>query len=114
MGSEWQFFAESCSRRCFVKSLHKDEFPVLPSRFLENSPAPARNVARDVPALAPALRLPRPADTTLRMALRFVAAFFFVTLGSMKFFDTIPLGTDAVSLPQGPVGFALYLQAVGV
>jgi putative oxidoreductase len=93
-----------------MKSLRKDEFPVLPSRFLENSPAPAKNVTH----AAPALRLPRPADSTLRMALRLVAAFFFCWFGYMKFFDTILLGTNAVSLPQGPAGFALYLQAVGV
>jgi uncharacterized membrane protein YphA (DoxX/SURF4 family) len=48
------------------------------------------------------------------MALRLVAGFFFCWFGYMKFFDTIMLGTEAVSLPQGPVGFALYLQAVGV
>jgi putative oxidoreductase len=97
-----------------MKSLRKDEFPVLPSRFLENSPVPARNLTHAAPTLVPALRLSRPADTTLRMALRLVAGFFFFTFGYMKFFDTIMLGTEAVSLPQGPVGFALYLEAVGV
>lgn len=97
-----------------MKSLRKDEFPALPSRFLENSPVPVGNVAHAAPATAFALRLPRPADTTTRMLLRLVAAFFFFTFGYMKFFDTIMLGTDAVSLPQGPTGFALYLEAVGV
>ncbi len=61
-----------------------------------------------------ALRLPRPAETTARMALRMVAGFFFFTFGYVKFFDTIMLGTEAVSLPVGPTGFALYLEAVGV
>jgi len=93
-----------------MKPLRREEFPVLPSRFMERSPA----VTHAAPVLAPSLRLPRPADTSLRMALRLVAGFFFFTFGYMKFFDTIMLGTDAVSLPLGPVGFALYLEAVGV
>lgn len=97
-----------------MKPLRKDEFPALPSRFLENSPLAVRNFTHTAPALAPALRLPRPADSTTRMALRLVAGFFFFTFGYMKFFDTIMLGTEAVSLPQGPIGFALYLEAVGV
>lgn len=97
-----------------MKSLNKYEVPVLPSRFLEKAPAPARVVPLPAPAQARALRLPRPADTTIRMALRLVAGFFFFTFGYMKFFDTIMLGTEAVSLPVGPTGFALYLEAVGV
>jgi len=85
-----------------MMSQSRDEFPALPSHLLKDSPAPG------------ALRLPRPADTTTRMALRAVAGFFFFTFGYMKFFDSILLGTAAVSLPPGPAGFALYLEAVGV
>jgi uncharacterized membrane protein YphA (DoxX/SURF4 family) len=92
-----------------MKSQSKNEFPVLPSRFLEN-----RTAARSAPAAARALRLPRPAESSIRMALRLVAGFFFFTFGYVKFFDTIMLGTEAVSLPLGPTGFALYLEAVGV
>jgi putative oxidoreductase len=97
-----------------MKSQNKYEFPVLPSRLLEDAPSPARTVPRPAPAPARALRLLRPADTTLRMALRLVAGYFFFTFGYVKFFDTIALGTTAVSLPTGPTGFALYLEAVGV
>jgi putative oxidoreductase len=84
-----------------MKSLIQAEFPVPPSRFLED-------------VIARALRIQKPSESTLRMALRLVAGFFFFTFGYMKFFDTIMLGTDAVSLPTGPTGFALYLEAVGV
>lgn len=55
-----------------------------------------------------------PADSPLRLTLRAAAALVFVTLGQMKFFDSILLGTDAVTLPQGPGGFAQYLAAIGV
>ena len=58
--------------------------------------------------------LPRPADTPVRLVLRALAGLAFVTLGQMKFFDSILLGTQAVSLPPGPEGFALYLSAIGV
>ncbi len=58
--------------------------------------------------------LPRPADTPVRLVLRTLAGIVFVTLGQMKFFDSILLGTQAVSLPSGPEGFALYLGAIGV
>jgi uncharacterized membrane protein YphA (DoxX/SURF4 family) len=43
-----------------------------------------------------------------------VAGGLFLVLGQMKLFATILLGTEAVSLPPGPVGFAQYLTAVGV
>jgi putative oxidoreductase len=56
----------------------------------------------------------QPADSTLRLVLRVAAMIAFVTLGQMKFFDSILLGTDAVVLPQGPEGFAQYLAAIGV
>ena len=56
----------------------------------------------------------RPADSTLRLVLRAAAMIAFVTLGQMKFFDSILLGTDAVTLPNGPEGFAPYLAAIGV
>ncbi|WP_272134778.1 DoxX family protein [Stigmatella ashevillensis] len=48
------------------------------------------------------------------MALRATAGIVFVTLGHMKFFDSILLGTTAISLPTGPEGFAQYLAAIGV
>ena len=60
------------------------------------------------------VRFPRPSDSTLRLVLRAAAMIAFVTLGQMKFFDSILLGTDAVVLPQGPEGFAQYLGAIGV
>jgi putative oxidoreductase len=97
-----------------MKSLSNAEFPVQPSRFLENPPVTAGTVALSAPAPARAFRLLKPADSSLRMMLRLVAGFFFFTFGYVKFFDTIALGTTAVSLPAGPVGFALYLEAVGV
>src|SRR5687767_3443988 len=97
-----------------MKSLRKDEFPVFPSRFMEGSPASAGTGSRRALVREDALRFPRPAETATRMALRLVAGFFFFTFGYMKFFDTIMLGTEAVSLPVGPTGFALYLEAVGV
>ena len=59
-------------------------------------------------------RFIRPADSTLRLILRAAAMIAFVTLGQMKLFDSILLGTDAVTLPQGPEGFAQYLAAIGV
>lgn len=60
------------------------------------------------------LRLIRPSDSTLRLILRAAAMIAFVTLGQMKFFDSILLGTNAVTLPDGPEGFAQYLAAIGV
>ncbi len=65
-------------------------------------------------ASRPALRLPRPADTLTRIALRAMAGAVFITLGQMKLFDSILLGTDAVTIPQGPEGFAQYLAAIGI
>lgn len=50
----------------------------------------------------------------MRFVLRFAAAFVFFTLGYIKFFHSIQLGTEAVSLPDGPEGFAQYLAAIGV
>jgi uncharacterized membrane protein YphA (DoxX/SURF4 family) len=49
-----------------------------------------------------------------RFILRVFAGVIFVFLGQVKFFGSIHLGTDAVVLPQGPEGFALYLGALGV
>lgn len=49
-----------------------------------------------------------------RLAMRIIAGLVFITLGQMKFFDSILLGTDAISIPKGPEGFAQYLDAVGV
>ena len=60
------------------------------------------------------IRALRPSDSTLGLVLRAAAMIAFVTLGQMKFFDGILLGTDAVTLPQGPEGFAPYLAAIGV
>jgi putative oxidoreductase len=97
-----------------MKSLSKAEFPVQPYFFLENPTAPTGTVARRESASARALRLASPSDSALRMALRLVAGYFFFTFGYVKFFDTIALGTTAVSLPMGPTGFAMYLEAIGV
>jgi uncharacterized membrane protein YphA (DoxX/SURF4 family) len=60
------------------------------------------------------LRLPKSADTLARVALRAAAGTVFITLGYLKFFDSIHLGTDAVVIPSGPEGFAQYLAAIGV
>ncbi|QSQ27067.1 DoxX family protein [Pyxidicoccus parkwayensis] len=49
-----------------------------------------------------------------RFALRVIAGVVFVFLGEVKFFASIHLGTDAVVLPRGPEGFAIYLGAIGV
>jgi putative oxidoreductase len=60
---------------------------------------------------------PRPSrsrELPLRFTLRVAAGFTFFLLGSMKFFDSILLGTEAISLPDGPAGFAQYLAAIGV
>jgi uncharacterized membrane protein YphA (DoxX/SURF4 family) len=54
------------------------------------------------------------AESPERLAMRVIAGLVFITLGQMKFFDSILLGTDAVSIPNGPEGFAQYLDAVGV
>jgi len=53
-------------------------------------------------------------ESSERLAMRIIAGLVFITLGQMKFFDSILLGTDAVSIPTGPEGFAEYLSAVGV
>ncbi len=82
----------------------------LPARAGEAQPPHAH---RTRPAPHKVL-LPRPADTPVRLVLRTLAGIVFVTLGQMKFFDSILLGTQAVSLPSGPEGFALYLGAIGV
>ena len=57
---------------------------------------------------------PRQQETLARIALRTAAGGVFITLGAMKFFDRILLGTDAVTIPLGPEGFAQYLAAIGV
>jgi putative oxidoreductase len=49
-----------------------------------------------------------------RFALRVIAGSVFIFLGQVKFFDSIHLGTEAVVLPRGPEGFAVYLGAIGV
>jgi uncharacterized membrane protein YphA (DoxX/SURF4 family) len=97
-----------------MQSLSNHEFPMLSPPFLERSPAGEATDDQGAPARERALRLPMPAESTVRMALRLVAGFFFLWFGYLKFFDSIMLGTAAVSLPPGPVGFALYLEAVGV
>jgi putative oxidoreductase len=97
-----------------MQSLSKHEFPMLSPSFLEDSRAGEVTDTQGAPARERALRLPRPAESTVRMGLRVVAAFFFLWFGYLKFFDSIMLGTAAVSLPPGPAGFALYLEAVGV
>jgi uncharacterized membrane protein YphA (DoxX/SURF4 family) len=71
------------------------------------------NLSSSIPS-RPRLRIPKPAESPARLALRVVAGLVFLTLGQMKFFDTILLGTDAVSLPPGPAGFAQYLGAIGI
>jgi putative oxidoreductase len=78
-----------------------------------STPFPARP-EQPRPRRLPKLRLTRPSDSTIRLLLRTLAGIAFVTLGQMKFFDSILLGTDAVSLPQGPEGFAQYLAAIGI
>lgn len=97
-----------------MKSRSRYASPVLPSRSLEYAPARTRPPVRTAHTPARARRLPRPADSAPRLLLRVVAGLFFITFGYMKFFDSILLGTEAVSLPAGPAGFALYLEAVGV
>jgi uncharacterized membrane protein YphA (DoxX/SURF4 family) len=86
-----------------------------------STPFPAHaqgaNTLRSVPparSTQSLLRFIRPSDSTLRLVLRAAAMIAFVTLGQMKFFDSILLGTDAVTLPDGPEGFAQYLAAIGV
>lgn len=94
-------------------------------KYRSRYPAPASTAfpaaeevrTRHAPRARPASswrRAMEPADSTLRLTLRAAAALVFVTLGQMKFFDTILLGTDAVTLPEGPEGFAQYLAAIGV
>ena len=81
--------------------------PALPGEGHSRRTHPHRSTARRSP-------LPPRADTPVRLALRAVAGIVFITLGQMKFFDSILLGTEAVSLPTGPEGFSLYLTALGV
>jgi uncharacterized membrane protein YphA (DoxX/SURF4 family) len=79
--------------------------------------AEGANALRSEPPARSTQSLPsfiRPSDSTLRLILRAAAMIAFVTLGQMKLFDSILLGTDAVTLPQGPEGFAQYLAAIGV
>lgn len=54
------------------------------------------------------------AESRGRFLLRIFAGLVFIFLGQAKFFDSIHLGTAAISLPRGPEGFALYLSAIGV
>jgi putative oxidoreductase len=61
-----------------------------------------------------AFRFPRFVESPERLALRAFASVMFIFLGQVKFFDSIHLGTDAIVLPHGPEGFAMYLTAVGV
>src|SRR5687767_4386244 len=70
-----------------------------------------RNHARSTPRKS---LFPSPSDSPVRLALRVMAGIAFITLGQMKFFDSILLGTQAVTLPPGPEGFAVYLGAIGV
>jgi putative oxidoreductase len=88
----------------------------VPSAARPNESIPPRARPEPTRALARSSRsfFLRPADSPLRLALRVAAAVAFVTLGQMKFFDSILLGTDAVVLPDGPTGFAQYLAAIGV
>jgi uncharacterized membrane protein YphA (DoxX/SURF4 family) len=94
---------------------YRSRYPAPASAAL---PAHAQEVrARHPPRARPASAWRRalaPADSPLRLTLRAAAALVFVTLGQMKLFDSILLGTDAVTLPPGPGGFAQYLAAIGV
>lgn len=91
-------------------------------RHASSLPAPAPAHAEDRRARhtyrthfkLPRLRLTRPKETAVRLGLRTAAALVFFTLGYIKFFHSIHLGTDAVVLPNGPEGFAQYLAAIGV
>lgn len=85
-----------------------------PARTEEAPPQRRVPHVRSVRSVRASLSLLRPSDSTLRLVLRAAAMIAFVTLGQMKFFDSILLGTDAVTLPQGPEGFAQYLAAIGV
>lgn len=87
--------------------------PPPPHPLALSEPVSPRRVHR-TRSTAPSFPFPRPADSPSRLALRVAAAIAFVTLGQMKFFASILLGTDAVSLPSGPEGFGQYLAAVGV
>jgi len=73
-----------------------------------------RNDARPAHPRTRGPHLPEPQESALRLVLRTAAGLVFFLLGYMKFFDTIPLGTNAISLPLGPAGFSQYLVAVGV
>lgn len=69
---------------------------------------------RRTEARAPGPRFPKSADTPLRLSLRAMACLVFFALGYIKFFNGMPLGTDAVLLPPGVDGFGVYLAAIGV
>lgn len=87
--------------------------PVSPPFPAHAEEVRTRRVPRPRSAISK-LRFTRPADSTVRLVLRAAAGIAFVTLGQMKFFDSILLGTTAVTLPPGPEGFAQYLAAIGV
>ena len=85
----------------------------LPPQPLDLSGVRTRHARRaGAPARGP--RFLKSADTSLRLSLRVMASLVFFTLGYIKFFNGMPLGTDAVSLPPGVDGFGVYLAAVGV
>lgn len=87
--------------------------PLLTPPPAHSEPGHTRQVHRGR-STPPGLTFPKSSETALRLALRIVAGAVFITLGQMKFFDSILLGTDAVTLPTGPEGFAQYLGAIGV
>ncbi|MFP2932358.1 DoxX family protein [Pyxidicoccus sp. 3LG] len=93
------------------RSRHAVPLPNLP---VDASPATrARHVDRGrARPLGP--RFPKPADTPLRLSLRAASALVFFVLGYLKFFEAMPLGTDAVTVPVGVEGFGMYLAAIGV
>lgn len=62
----------------------------------------------------PFFHLPLFMESRGRFLLRVFAGVIFIFLGQVKFFDSIHLGTDAIVLPRGIEGFALYLSAIGV
>ncbi|MCP3138020.1 DoxX family protein [Pyxidicoccus xibeiensis] len=93
------------------RSRHSVPLPALPR---DASSATRTRPSHRVRARTPGPRLLTPADTPLRLALRATAALIFFVLGYLKFFEAMPLGTDAVSLPVGVEGFGMYLAAIGV
>jgi len=85
------------------------------------SPPPARTALEHTPREHERPRLHRrgphphwPAETSLRLVLRAAVGMVFFVLGYLKFFETIPLGTEAVALPRGVEGFGQYLGLIGV